>query len=223
MILIIDPINSTSNLRDLVPKIIQWGETSGREFPWRKTSNIYLLAVAEVLLQKTRGADAKKVWQQLVSRFATAELLANADEQEIIRIVDSIGLGNQRATRLKILAKALTGEASIDQLPSLGSYGRSILAMSSNQHPRNAPVDGNIARVICRVKGFRFSRGEARKKPLVHSVMEELLEAAGQPPQQLMLTYSLIDIGATVCSPRKPSCFACPLVNNCLFAYSSCS
>ncbi len=195
-----------------------WAAIMGRRPPWRALTAIYPLAVAEVLLQKTRGHDAIPVWSALMAAFPNVTSLAAAPDTAIHALVAPLGLGRQRTARLKTLASALAANPPPARLPALGPYGAAILALAMGTQPPVAPVDGNIARVITRVYGLAFARGEPRKKPEVRAATAALLDTEAAPAAKLGLAYALVDLGATICTPARPACPDCPLLPWCATA-----
>ena len=174
------------------------------------------LAVAEVLLQKTRANQVVEVWYQIVSRFPKPESLREAPVGQIQGIVGPLGLGRQRTGRLKALAASWeTLWESKSSLPGLGPYGTAIVRMAAGLESSTVPIDGNIARVISRYYGLKFERGEARKKSAVRNAVRGMLDASSGSETKLKLLYGLVDLGAVVCKPSKPSCTECPLVLSC--------
>ncbi len=194
-----------------------WAMAHGRQTPWRVTANTYRLAVAEILLQKTKGQDAEPVWRAVISAYPTAESLASATDQDLHRIVSQLGLGTQRVDRLRKMAAALVTKGTNTKLPGLGPYGSAVVALTAGFDSPVPPVDGNIARVICRVFGLTFQRGEPRKKPEVKQAVACLLGSRKHPRDKLQVAYALVDLGATICTPLRPSCTNCPVVRWCLF------
>lgn len=203
--------------RTRVDKLMSWWQANKRTVPWRDQSDLYPLAVAEVLLQKTKAVDALPVWQKVIQRFPTTDLLATSDEHEISEIVQCLGLGNQRAKRLKSMAHSLV-IGSQSELSGIGPYGSAVLALASGKTSLAVPVDGNIARVICRLMNLHFERGEPRKKPEVKTQVRLMLETRRSPSSRLALIYALVDLGATTCTPRAPACTLCPLAASCAYA-----
>lgn len=192
--------------------IVGWSMSFGRSFPWRDTRDPYRLAVAEVLLQKTKAPDAEAVWSALIERYPTAIALDRADPDDVRAVVASLGLGLQRTARLQRAARAIaTNEAT----PRLGPYGDAMVAMTLGDPGDSVPIDGNVARVVQRVLGLRWDRGEPRKKPELRAGARSLLEASGDNAGRLLFMYGLLDFGATVCTARRPLCATCPLAAGC--------
>jgi len=203
---------------DAITRLIEWATASGRRLPWRTVTDRYRLGVAEVLLQKTKAEAALPVWSLLLKQFPTPAHLERATDSEVIAVVGRLGLGHQRAVRLRQIASWASGRESSPS--GVGAYGQAILALSSGAPPQRPPVDGNIARVITRVFGLSFDRGEPRKKPAVASAVRNLLR--DRPiGEQLRVVYALVDLGALVCLPSVPRCSACPLSTVCLSSQDS--
>lgn len=203
--------------KEIGDALLNWAEDSGRNPPWRRVSDLYLLAVAELLLQKTKATDVEPVWTELTSRFPTVASLARARDDDIRKVIEVLGLGRQRTERLKAMATAMMSSCEIDALPGLGPYGSAVVSLSAGAEPRNVPVDGNIARVVCRYQGLRFERGEPRKKRQVREAVENFLSGEEDSARKLRLVYALVDLGEGVCR-RKPTCPVCPLARTCSFA-----
>ena len=197
------------NTKTLVP----WAAGHGRQYPWRRTVG-YPLAVAEILLQKTRGDAIESTWHDLIRRYPTPAHLARANVPYLERMVASLGLRHQRAARLKGMARSWTAFAG-DRVPAgLGPYGAAIVRLSLNKRPDTAPVDGNIARVVTRFHGWSFDRGEPRKKPETRNAVSQLI-GRRKPENATKIIYALVDLGATVCLPRSPNCSVCPIRREC--------
>jgi A/G-specific adenine glycosylase len=198
--------------------LLTWAGQHGRNVPWRSLTDAYRLGIAEVLLQKTKAVDAIPVWSALVTAYKTPKALASAPANELLTIVSKLGLGNQRVLRLKQMASSMLTKHKLQELAGLGSYGSAILALAQGSEPVTAPVDGNIARVVCRYLGLSFKRGEPRKKKEVHQAVMMLLGLFNQPTTKLCLVYALVDLGDSVCRPHNPSCGACPVSGSCALA-----
>ena len=191
-----------------------WSTEHGRRPPWRKGADEYRLAVAEILLQKTRAVAVVPVWRRVTETFPSATDLAGAPPDALLAAVAPLGLGLQRRDRLQAMARALCrGE---EQLPGLGTYGQSVIDLVLGRPAIAVPVDGNVARVLSRVLGVRWTKGEARKKPMIRDAARDLLSG----PRPLETLYGLVDLGALVCLPARPRCPSCPIRPRCASALS---
>ncbi len=199
-------------------RLTRWAARAGRHPPWRDGS-VYQVAVAEILLQKTKAEDVEPVWVELVSRYPSAPHLASATLAKLRSIVGQLGLGRQRAERLRSMAKAMRDRKWYRMsVPGLGHYGTGVVRLTAHKQLSSTPVDGNIARIMSRYHGFDFERGEPRKKREVIEATAALLNARARPAGQLRVLYALVDLGAIVCTAAKPACPKCPLSEGCAFA-----
>ncbi len=200
-----------------IADLLAWAEVRGRRPPWRAYPELFGLAIAEVLLQKTKADAVVAPWRDCIRVFSTPQSLAEAPDWQVHKIVKHLGLGFQRTARLKAMAKSWENLwNSKSPLPGLGPYGSGIVRWASGLQDAAVPIDGNIARVFRRYYRFKFEKGEARKKPAIIDAVQHALEEAGSPQGKLMLIYGLVDLGAIVCRPSKPSCDQCPLRLGCL-------
>lgn len=193
--------------------VLAWGRAHGRRFQWRDNTSVYCLAVAEILLQKTKGPDVEGVWEHFLSAYPSPWELRDAPEDDVRGLVGKLGLGKQRTSRLKRMAAGLI--EGIYPLPGLGTYGTGVLDLSSGRRPTRPPIDGNVARVLQRWIGMTIDRGEPRKNKVIVQLMSELLAMTTRPGEGLALLYGLVDLGAEVCKPRAPFCISCPLRTTC--------
>lgn len=216
-----DPLHP-NRIAQLATALREWGLRYGRTTSWRLGSSQYGLAAAEILLQKTKAQDAESVWQQLIASYPTACALAAAAPHAVEQIVAELGLRTQRTARLQSMATVLCQGNSTGKVPGLGPYGSAILALNAGHEPTAPPVDGNIARVVSRVGGLTFERGEPRKKQSVKAAVSALLATATCPADKLAIVYALVDLGATVCKPGVAGCQLCPLSPNCASAATAC-
>lgn len=192
--------------------LIRWGRRHARHFPWRNAGG-YGVAVAEILLQKTRGETVQSYWQRVIERYPDHEHLARARASTLARLVAPLGLGEQRSARLIGMARSVVRD---EPFAGLGPYGRAVVALTEGHRVTAAPVDSNIARVLSRVTGWQWERGEPRKKPELRTLARDLV--SGPPQRGLATLYALVDLGALVCTPWKPRCPECPLVSLCASA-----
>jgi A/G-specific adenine glycosylase len=167
---------------------LAWYRESGRDLPWRETTDPYAILVSEVMLQQTQVERVIPRWQAWVERWPTVQALAAASPGEVI--VEWQGLGyNRRAVRLHRAACAVAEHGwpgDLTELPGIGPY--TAAAMGNFAFGRDVlPVDTNVRRVQERT-GEAFDGSCAQ---------------------------ALFDLGATICLARIPRCGACPLAERC--------
>jgi A/G-specific adenine glycosylase len=201
--------------RWLIERLLAWYAADGRELPWRaaagETPSPYRVLLSEFMLQQTTVATVKPRFAAFVARFPTLEALAAADERDVLHAWQGLGY-YRRARALHACARAIVErhggevpgeETALLGLPGIGPYTASAIRAIVHGAP-SVPVDGNVLRVMARLHGV--------ETPLPAAVPELRDLAAGlscadRPGQ---VAQALMDLGATVCRPRRPACLVCP-------------
>jgi A/G-specific adenine glycosylase len=196
--------------------LLGWYERNRRDLPWRRTKDPYRIWVSEVMLQQTTVRTATPYYEAFLKRFPTLPALAEEPEEEVVAAWSGLGYyhrarnlhrGAQHVAERHAGRFPKTLEAALG-VPGVGLYTAS--AVLSIAHGQALPVvDGNVRRVLARLLALRGP--EYRKDGPFYNRAEELLdrERPGDWNQALM------ELGATVCTPRKPGCAACPLRAHC--------
>jgi A/G-specific adenine glycosylase len=193
-----------------------------RDMPWRRTRDPYAIWVSEIMLQQTRVTTVIPYWQRWMARFPSVHTLADAPLDDVLAHWAGLGYYS-RARNLHRGAREVVarwnGELpraadELREVPGIGAYTAG--AIASIAHGERAPlVDGNVARVLARVfeldDDVKSTRGQKLLWRLAGAVMDAL-DAADAPGD---LNQGLMELGATVCSPRAPACLACPLADLC--------
>ena len=190
-------------------KLLAWYRRSGRDLPWRRTSDPYAIWVSEIMLQQTRVAAVIPYFERFLRRFPDVETLARARADTVL--AHWAGLGYyRRARNLHAAAKiaARDGipatEAGWRALAGVGSYTAAAIA-SIAFGEATAVVDGNVERVLSRM--HRIGHDPARVRALAREWLAP--RAPGDFNQAVM------ELGATVCVPRAPRCAGCPVRVHC--------
>ena len=193
-------------------RLLAWYDAHARDLPWRKSRDPYCVWVSEIMLQQTRVAAVIEHYHQFLRRFPTVKKLAAAREASVLAAWS--GLGYYRRARMlhataKVLVRELGGKFPVTaqawrELPGIGRYTAAAIA-SIAFGEAVALVDGNVERVLQRVTGQRFAGEELWRQA------DRLLdrERPGDFNQAMM------ELGATVCTPRAPICRMCPVVELC--------
>jgi A/G-specific adenine glycosylase len=199
-------------------RLLAWFAARKRDLPWRRTSDPYRIWLSEIMLQQTRVAAVIPYYERFLEAFPDAPALARASEDRVL--ANWAGLGYySRARNLQRAAKEIVlrhrGEfpreyESALALPGIGRYTAAAVLSIAYGEP-HAVLDGNVARVLARL-GAR--RGDLRAPG-----MWRKLEAAAQ---DLLATKSpgdwnqaMMELGATVCTPKSPRCEECPIERWC--------
>jgi A/G-specific adenine glycosylase len=205
--------------------LLTWFRASHRAMPWRspgKLADPYRVLVSEAMLQQTQVATVIDYFNRFIDALPTMQALAAVDEQQVLRLWQGLGY-YRRARHLHAAAKFIVNERGglvpdtvegLLELPGVGRYTAG--AIASIAFGRSAPIlDGNVARVISRVMAIN----EVIQKP---AVREKLWSLAGEwaPPESKRndpgdFNQAMMELGATVCTPRTPKCLLCPVASIC--------
>jgi A/G-specific adenine glycosylase len=205
------PLNS-ANLRRFRTALLSWYDQHGRDLPWRRDRDPYRVWVSEIMLQQTRVVAVLDHYARFMNRFPTVESLAAARETSVLAIWSGLGY-YQRARRMHRAAKVIAREQGGNfprtpeawaELAGIGRYTAAAIA-SIAFGEAVAVVDGNVARVVERLLGLPMGR-EA-----VWTKAEALLE----PERPGDFNQAMMELGATVCTPRAPQCLLCPVHGFC--------
>ncbi len=201
-------------------ELLGWYDRSKRDLPWRHTQDPYAIWVSEIMLQQTRVAAVLERYSAFLERFPTVQDLAKADEQDVLALWS--GLGYYRRARMlhKAAQSVVTEHAGkmpeksdeLRTLPGIGSYTAAAIASIAHGEAV-AVVDGNVERVLSRIRGWEShdSVGEAA----VRRKVEEFAAGLVDPRRAGDFNQAIMELGATVCTPRNPQCLVCPWAAGC--------
>lgn len=204
--------------------VVAWQHTHGRsELPWQNTQDPYRVWLSEVMLQQTQVSTVLGYFARFLERFPTVGALAAAPEDEVMGLWSGLGYYS-RARNMHLCAKEVIarfgGEfpstaAQLQTLPGIGrSTASAISAFCFGE--RVAILDGNVKRVLTRVLGFEGDLSSSAQERTLWNEATELLPPATQKQAIARYTQGLMDLGATVCLPRNPSCIICPVGDACV-------
>jgi A/G-specific adenine glycosylase len=217
----------------IVQNLLVWFRRHARDLPWRKTRDPYAVWVSEIMLQQTRVSVVIPYWERWMAALPDVEALARADEQRIHKLWEGLGY----YTRVRNMQKAArfirdnhganfpTAYEDILALPGIGRYTAGAIASIAFHQP--APIlDGNVTRVLARVFAISGDLRTASKRERLWGLAAALVEAAlksgarketqgGCSARCSQLNQSLMELGATICTPRQPECGICPLRESC--------
>jgi A/G-specific adenine glycosylase len=197
-------------------RLLEWYRRHRRDLPWRRTRDPYRVWVSEVMLQQTTVKAVMPYYERFLERFPTLVDLAGASEHEVLATWSGLGYYH-RARNLQRGARHVvdrhegafpsTLEAAL-AVPGVGLYTAS--AVLSIAHGVPLPVvDGNVRRVLARL--FALRGPQWRKDAPYYNRAEEMLDRASPGDWN----QAVMELGATVCLPRKPACPACPVRMHC--------
>lgn len=207
-------INSLAEVQQTAcrEKLLAWYDAHARDLPWRKSRDPYRVWLSEIMLQQTRVAAVIEHYREFLRRFPTVEKLAAARESSVLAAWSGLGY-YRRARMLRAAAKTVVREYKGDfpqtaeglrALPGVGRYTAAAIA-SIAFGEAVAVVDGNVERVLQRLSGGPLT------DPELWNSAQALLER--ERPGDF--NQAMMELGATVCAPRAPSCWMCPVVEFC--------
>lgn len=197
--------------------LLAWYEVVHRPLPWRETSDPYKIWISEVMLQQTQVVTVIDYYKRFLKVFPTIQDLAESDEEVVLKLWEGLGYYS-RARRLRLCAKEVMEKhggqfpenyEKVLSLSGIGPYtAGAILSIAYNM---SVPaVDGNVMRVISR----HFKIESDISKPSTRKVFEEKVTTL-LPEDRRHFNQALMELGATVCTPRNPKCECCPVRVTC--------
>lgn len=207
---------SPAQVAQLHELLLAWYAVCRRDLPWRRTRDPYAIWVSEIMLQQTRVETVIPYYERFLARFPTPLALAEAPPDEVLAAWS--GLGYYRRARLLLDgARTVAGRggvvpgdrASLLEVPGIGKYTAGAIASIAFGEPVGL-VDGNVARVLARL----FLITEDMRKQGMRTA-ERVADAIVARKDPGGWNQALMELGATVCTPRSPSCSICPLAKVC--------
>ncbi|GAA4336804.1 A/G-specific adenine glycosylase [Variovorax defluvii] len=208
---------------DFAARVVTWQRSHGRsELPWQNTRDPYRVWLSEVMLQQTQVSTVLGYFSRFLEHFPTVAALAAGTEDEVFGLWSGLGYYS-RARNMHRCAQEVVARfggvfprtaAELQTLPGIGrSTAAAIAAFCFGE--RVAILDGNVKRVLTRVLAFDGDLATAAQEKSLWALATALLPPAAQHGDIAGYTQGLMDLGATVCLPRKPSCMICPASELC--------
>ena len=209
---------------DLKPAIIRkrilaWYARNQRDLPWRRTRDPYRIWVSEIMLQQTQVDTVIPYYHCFLESFPTVADLAGAAMDEVLKVWENLGYYG-RARHMHVAAGEIvhnlkgrfpSSAQELQRLPGIGPY--TAAAIMSFAYGDCVPtVDGNVKRVLTRLFAITEAIEKGTTRRLVQGIAAELVP----PGDSSSFNQGLMDLGATLCRPRRPSCENCPLRDLCL-------
>lgn len=204
---------------EFAARLLNWYRQNQRSLPWRGTTDPYAVWVSEIMLQQTRVETVIPYYRRWMELFPTLRHLAQADEQQVLKAWEGLGYYSRarslhRAARMIVELYQGQVPSRMDDLMRLPGVGRyTAAAIASIAFGQDEPaLDGNLRRVIARL----FNISLPARSPQGESQILAQLRAHLPPGQAGDFNQALMDLGALICTPRKPACGQCPLAEICL-------
>ncbi len=202
----------------LTPRLLDWYERNRRDLPWRETGDPYAITVSEFMLHQTRVQTVLAYYPRFMQCFPDWRSLARASLDEVLKAWEGLGY-YARARNLHVLARRVISqhngqlpdsEEALQALPGIGPYtAGAILSICFGQDVM--AIDGNIRRVLCRAFHITEQPSSREGKRRISEIAESLLP----PGRAGAFSQALMDLGAMICTPRRPACQQCPWEQDC--------
>ena len=202
-------------------KVVKWYETNKRLLPWRETRDPYKIWLSEIILQQTRVVQGLPYYTKFIKRFPDVNTLAEATEQEVLRLWQGLGYYS-RARNLHKCAKVIVSThnsvfpktfASLKTLHGIGDYTAAAIASFAFKESV-AVVDGNVFRVLARVFGIATEINSPVGKKSFSLLANELINK--KDPD--IHNQAIMEFGALFCTPKNPNCDNCIFLSSCFAA-----
>lgn len=200
--------------------LLAWYDRHRRVLPWRvpagETADPYRVWLSEVMLQQTTVKAVAPYFLRFTARWPDVGALAAAPLDDVLRLWAGLGYYT-RARNLHACAQAVVArhggrfpscEAELATLPGIGRYTAAAIAAIAFD-ARAVPVDGNVERVVARL--YAVDKALPAAKPDIQRFAQEL----APPERSGDFAQALMDLGATICTPKKPACALCPWMEGC--------
>ena len=208
--------------QELAHKVVRWQKSHGRNtLPWQNTRDPYRVWLSEIMLQQTQVATVLDYYARFLNRFPDVQTLSKATLDEVLALWSGLGYysraRNLHACAIGVMqhhggAFPATAE-SLKTLPGIGKSTAGAIASLCFEE-RVAILDGNVKRVLTRVLGFDADLAASKNERALWDLATQVLPTQRQ--HMPGYTQGMMDLGATICSVRKPLCDKCPLSGQCV-------
>jgi A/G-specific adenine glycosylase len=205
--------------------LLAWYDRHRRRLPWRppagERADPYRVWLSEIMLQQTGVKTVGPYFEKFMARWPAVEALGRASLDDVLRMWAGLGYYS-RARNLHACAVAVLRdhggtfpdtEQGLRSLPGIGPYTAAAIAAIAFGR-RTMPVDGNIERVVSRL--FAVEEPLPQAKPLIQQLAATLLGAGENESRAGDSAQALMDLGSSICTPKKPACALCPLDDDCV-------
>jgi len=199
--------------------ILHWYHNEHRDFPWRATKNVYKIWLSEIILQQTRTSQGLSYYTKFTDIFPTLKDLAITKEEKVLKLWQGLGYYS-RARNLHTTAKHIhynlegvfpNNYEELLKLKGVGPYtAAAISSICFNE--KRAAIDGNVYRILARVFDIHTAINSTKGIKIFQKLANSLICETNPGDYN----QGLMDLGATICTPKKPDCNNCPLNSICI-------
>ena len=202
-----------------IPGLLDWFDKNKRTMPWRQTSDPYKIWISEIMLQQTQVNTVIPYYERFLDRFPDVEQLADASQQTVLKMWEGLGYYSRARNMHKAAQEVVADFSSVFpdsydellQLKGIGPYTAAAVSSIAFQR-QQAVVDGNVIRVLSRYYGIKDDVRRSKVKSDIQTIADSLIpkDRPGDFNQAVM------ELGATICTPKNPVCDSCPLSIDCV-------
>ena len=204
--------------------VVAWQKKHGRhDLPWQNTQDPYAVWLSEIMLQQTQVTTVRDYFARFMQRFPTVADLAAAHQDEVMGLWSGLGYYSRarnmhRAAQAVVVLHGGSFPRSAEALQTLPGIGRSTAAAVASLcfGEPIAILDGNVKRVLTRYLGFEQDLASARVERDLWALAQTMLPQTQIKQSMPRYTQGVMDLGATVCTPKKPNCAQCPVASACV-------
>lgn len=198
--------------------LYQWHDTVERDLPWKEDKNPYKIWVSEIILQQTRVEQGRPYYLRFIDAFPDITTLANAPLDKVLRLWQGLGYYS-RARNMHVAAQQIlerhdgifpTSYEDIIALKGIGAYTAAAIASFAFGLPHPV-MDGNVKRVVSRLFSMEDPINTSKGEKRIMTSLDQLFD----PTAPDRFNQAIMDLGATVCTPKNPSCKDCPWQQRC--------
>lgn len=197
--------------------LLKWFDENQRQMPWRETKNPYYIWLSEVMLQQTQVNTVRPYYNAFIERFPTIEALSTTNEEDVFKYWEGLGYYSRvrnfheavKEVHNKYNGKVPDDPESFQSLKGVGPYTNAAVMSIVHNHPLPA-VDGNVLRVWSRITCNDADIAQPKTKKLFEKELQPFVETKSGDFNQAMM-----ELGATICTPKKPICILCPVQKHC--------
>ena len=204
--------------------VVAWQKSYGRhDLPWQNTQDPYAVWLSEIMLQQTQVSTVREYFAKFLKRFPTVDDLAAAHQDDVLGLWSGLGYYS-RARNMHRAAQDVMNlhggvfpdnSETLQTLPGIGRSTAAAVASLCFGEPV-AILDGNVKRVLTRYLGFQEDLAASRAEKNLWQLAQTMLPTQNIKRSMPFYTQGVMDLGATVCTPKKPRCDECPLSTHCL-------
>lgn len=202
---------------DFNHNLLEWYQSNKRSLPWRETNDPYKIWLSEVMLQQTQVITVIPYYKKFITKYPYLKDLANAKEEELLKDWEGLGYYNRIRNFHSAVKEVHTSYGSevpddpekFSKLKGVGPYiGGAVQSIAFNH--LLAAVDGNVLRVMARLNQDGRDMTKASVQKSVKAEIEKMM-----PLEAGDFNQGLMELGATICTPRAPKCLLCPVQDHC--------